>query len=264
MRGPSVPFEVIVVDDGSDEPVLETLQQFSSMFPWKFIRFNAAEFESKTGLKKFLNNPCVTNNIGFKHAQGDYIFQQGNEIIAWDSVYNHMIADAPKCDHWMVMSTTYDIPGHIVDMLDPMGQNLLPGHVAQCEKFPLQSHAYRSDVTNYICLAPRKVWEGLGGYDERYYGGISAEDSDFVRRARKLPGFQQVISDGVSLHQYHGGKTAYYNPPPSYITKERWNEGVAINHAIFHAWNEQSANPQKWPFGTFGVGEVITNIKDKP
>jgi hypothetical protein len=119
-------------------------------------------------------------------------------------------------------------------------------------------------VTNYISLAPRALWEALRGYDERYYGGISAEDSDFVRRARKLPGFAQVVSEGVSLHQYHSGKTCYYSPPPSVITKERWAEGVAINHAIYHAWDGASRNPQKWPWGQLGTGEVITNHDEFP
>jgi hypothetical protein len=268
---------VVVVDDGSDEDVLGELRTYSSRFPWKFIRFNADEFETKTGLKKFLNNPCVTNNIGFQHAEGDLIFQQGNEVIPWEGCYDQMIADAPiygsppvetpgwesPAAYWMVMSTTYDMPQQYLNLLDPYGQNLRQQYLEDLVRWPLQSKEYRSDVTNYISLAPRALWAILKGYDERYYGGISAEDSDFVRRARKLPGFKQVISEGISLHQYHKGKTCYYNPPPSVITQERWDEGVAINHAIFHSWDGTYRNRQKWPWGEFGVGEVITNTIDR-
>lgn len=268
------PFEVIVVDDGSDDDVLGELKTFSSQFEWKFVPFHADVFEAKTGLKKFLNNPCVTNNIGFRHAdpKSEFIFQQGNEIIAWGDVYDQMIRDIPMGDlpfpgaeiykpakHWMVMSTTYDVPAQYLNLLDRYGQNLLPAYVEECKRWPLQSVAYRSDVTNYICLANRKVWEQIGGYDERYYGGISAEDSDFVRRARTLPGFKQVVSDGVSLHQFHNGKTCYYNPPPKVITKERWDEGVQINHAIYNSWDGRTFNPQKWEWGTIGAGKVVTN-----
>jgi hypothetical protein len=76
-----------------------------------------------------------------------------------------------------------------------------------------------------------------------------------------------AISDGVSLHQSHSGKTCYYDPPPSLITRERWAELVELNHVIYRAWDgtrpllRQVAgkNPQRWPWGTLGVGEVITN-----
>jgi glycosyltransferase involved in cell wall biosynthesis len=270
-RGPSVPFEVVVVDDGSTEDILGELRLYSSRFPWTFARFNAAEFEAKTGLKKFLNNPCATNNLAFRLAKGDYIFQQGNEIIPWGDVYDQLMADVVRQnpdpngeeyvepEHYMVMSTTLDLRRNILDQLDAYGTNLSEKHVRASERWPLQSRSYPSDVTNYISLAPRRLWEALGGYDERYYGGISAEDSDFVRRARKLPGFVQVVSDGLSLHQYHQGKTCYYSPPPSVITQQRWDEGVAINHAIYHAWDQTSRNPQKWPWGTYGLGEVVTN-----
>jgi glycosyltransferase involved in cell wall biosynthesis len=170
-RGPSDPFEVVVVDDGSTEDVLGELKQYSSRFEWTLVRFNAKEFEAATGLKKEWNNPCVTNNIGLKHARGSLIYQQGNEVIPVGDVYDRLKLDIPLaagCEiappaHWMVMSTTYDVPRQVLDRLDPFGSNLTDAVVRECHPWPLQSRAYRSDVTNYISLAPRacgRPWAG--------------------------------------------------------------------------------------------------------
>lgn len=263
-RGPSVPYEVLLVDDGSDEDVLGELKKFSSAFLWKFIKVDNAVFEEKTGIKHFFNNSALTTNAGVRLAGGEFIYLMGNEVIAWGDVFDKLREDAPQgASHWMAMSTTYDVPRQLLDLLDPFGQNLLPAYVKECEQWPLQSRYYTSDVTNYLMLSPRATWLALGGIDERYMGGISAEDSDLVRRARTLPGFQRIISDGVSLHQSHGGKTKYYDPLPSVVSRERFQEGCAINRAVYDSWSGQTYNPQRWPWGEYGVGEVVTNAPDE-
>ncbi len=262
-RPPSCEFEVVVCDDGSEEDVLGELKTFSSRFPWKFVSFDSAAFEEATGLKKLWGNPAVTNNVAFRHATGDLIFQMGNEVIAVGDCFDNLLADAEsvsaRTPHWLVVSTTYDCPPEVLDTLDSYGSNLCQQDVVKCHKWPLQSSHYRSDVTNYVSLAPRSLWETLGGYDERYFAGIGAEDSDFVRRARALPDFRMEVSDGTSLHQYHGGRTRYYRPDPRVISEAKWAEGVAVNRAVYDAWDGKAANSQKWAFGTIGIKEVLTN-----
>jgi glycosyltransferase involved in cell wall biosynthesis len=261
-RPPSAPFEVIVADEMSTEDVLSELKAYSSVFSWTFIRVDPEEFTKKTGLKKFHNNPSLTNNIAFRHIHDDstHVFLQGNEVIPYGNVYNAIIRDYPDTDFGLVMSTTYDIPQISMLRLDEYGSNLDENIFRSCLPYFLQSEHYRSDVTNYISMCSRELWERIGGYNEQYFGGISREDSDFCRRARILPGFKQVISTGVSLHQFHGGKTLRYEPDPSVISQERFYEGCKINTRIFDAWDNTPENPQTWPWGTYGVVEVIKNV----
>lgn len=256
-RPPACDFEVVVADDGSTEDILGLLKQFSSRMNWTLVRFDSKEFEEKTGIKKLYGNPSVTNNIAFKHARGEYIVMQGNEVIPWHGCYQQLLGWMDRVDH--AFSTTFDLNAGILSELDPYGSNLSQRHIDIARATPLQAAWANFDVTNYLSMTKRWVWEELGGYDERYYHGISCEDSDFIRRARKLPNFKEMMVDSaLSFHQYHGGMTIYYEPTPRHgLTKDQWYEYIELNRAIYHEWDETHHNPQPWPWGTYGVKEVI-------
>lgn len=262
-RGPSVPFEVVVADESEGEAadqILEELKSYSSVFPWTLVRFSSKKFEEQTGVRKFWNNPAATNNIAFAHSDPEsaLIFQQGNEVIAWDGVYDALIEEAERApSDFLVVSTTYDVRQQILDQLDSYGANLSQHAVDSCRPWPLQSKAYRSDVTNYLALWSRKTWEKVGGYDERFLLGIGGEDSDIVRRARTIPGFELIVSDGVSLHQNHNGFHIYQDAPPSVITKEKRAEGESIKWEIYNSWDGQTKPGHSWETGCHGVTEIL-------
>lgn len=261
VRPPRVPFEVVVADDGSDEDVGGVLREFSSCFPWKLVSVDVPAFEAATGVKRFFNNPALTNNVAFKHSQGEVVFLMGNEVIPLGEAFDSLLkaGDALGCDDWVAFSTTYDLGQEWVDRLDAYGSNLTPHMAKAVSHRPLQSESYRSDVTNYLSACPRALWEKVGGYDERYLGGISSDDSDFVRRARSAPVNAKtcVVPDAVTLHQYHGGKTCYYEQTS--VPSERWRAGVEANHAVYHAWDGTHRNPQPFPWGELGVKGVVRN-----
>lgn len=262
-RSPSKSFEVIVIDDGSTEDVLKELKTFSSAFPWKFIRFDQAEFTKQTGFEKFFNNPSITNNIGFKNSSGDLVFLQGNEVIAYGSVYDTLIQEFPKEKHGLAFSTTFDLPQLVLDNIGVYGTEFNNRHLNYVKQWPLQNKSYRSDVTNYISLSNRATWETVGGYDERYIYGIGKEDSDFVRRCRAIPGWSDeknlVRSDAISLHQYHGGKTCYYNQKPEVATPEKWKQGETLSRPLYDSWDGSYKNSQPWAWGEIGIVDILTN-----
>jgi glycosyltransferase involved in cell wall biosynthesis len=260
-RPPSVPFEVVIADESSDENILGLVQNFSKQIPYTFVRVDRHDFERQTGLKKFSNNPCHTHNVAFKHCRGEHIFLQGNEVIPWFGCYNRMLATRPKDnDNYIIFSHTFDLPQQHLDQLTEYGGNIDSETVKSCRSWVMQGPSYKNCVTCYLSLTSRKVWEAIGGFDERYYAGIGCEDVDFWRRASALPGYyQEYLEDAISLHQYHGGVSHFYRPKPEVISEERLAEGARINRTHYDRWDGQAKNGQSWPCGVYGVREIHSN-----
>lgn len=264
-RPPSVPFEVVVADDGSTQDVLGLLRDYQACFPWTFARVDAAEFERQTGVRKFFNNPSWTNNVAARLARGDWLFLQGNEVIAWGDAYDRLLAEAEARPqrHVLALSSTCDVPPEVLGALDSLGSNFSEAMAAYCARLPLATPSFHTDVTNYLSLTSRALWETLGGYDERYVGGLGKEDSDFVRRCRAVPGWQDahnlVRSEALSLHQSHGGRTCHGGQDQSVISDERWREGERLSKAVWDSWDGTHPNAQGWEPGAVGVVEVVRN-----
>jgi hypothetical protein len=79
-------------------------------------------FRGEDGAEEVPQQPLARNNIAFRHAQGKLIFQQGNEVIPGGTSTTGSSPTPPRAKHWMVMSTTYDLPQQYLDLLDPYGR----------------------------------------------------------------------------------------------------------------------------------------------
>jgi N-acetylglucosaminyl-diphospho-decaprenol L-rhamnosyltransferase len=53
-------------------------------------------------------------------------------------------------------------------------------------------------VTGCLCLAPRSVWEQLGGFDEAFF--MYGEDADLAARAQRLGYHPAITPDAVIVH----------------------------------------------------------------
>lgn len=262
-RPPQIEFELIIVDEKSDEDILSIVQEFCVGFKYKFIRFDLEEYQRRTEKVKYWNcsAPCV--NIGWKNSTGDLIYLMGNDIIIWGDVFSKLYEDYQRTfeesEFPLIFSTTYDCPPDVISLTGDYAQNITRSMVDYCNKWPLQNNNLQTLVTNYLSLSNRKLWDKIGGVDERYIAGVSAEDSDFVRRAR-VAGAKTVFSDGITLHQNHGGKTMYYDPKPEIIEMEKFNKGCKINRKLYDSWQGNFENEQEWPAGAYGIEEIITNF----
>jgi len=238
---PTLSFETIIVDDGSDEAeknvIISELKKYK--LNWKFIEIDSKKWENGTGLKIYAGNPAFTNNIGFENSRGDLICLVGNECIVYNELDEILFEyESYKNQNSILFTTTYDINLP----LNQNGSNLNQLLTPQVLTKPLQSKNLHTDVTNYCSITSRGVWEQVKGYDEIYLSGIACEDSDFVRRAALLPNFQKIRSELVSFHQNHGGKTMYEEPLDIEYSK-KFYKGLLINREYYNSWNGKRLTP---------------------
>ena len=104
-------FEVIIVDDASDEEHrIEDLQnQFN--FYLKLIRIEKHE--------KTHTNPCIPTNIAISHASGDIIIIQNPECFHYDDVFSHVINNLNKNDYFAYSTVNKNIVNQLDQIHDP-------------------------------------------------------------------------------------------------------------------------------------------------
>lgn len=71
--------------------------------------------------------------------------------------------------------------------------------------WPRDSEREVDIVTGCLCLAPRAVWEELGGFDEAFF--MYGEDADLAARARKRGYHPAITPDAVIVH--HVGASSH-------------------------------------------------------
>lgn len=114
IRPPSVPFEVVLA---GEEDVAPVAGEFSSCFPWQFIRGGQEE--------------------ALPHCRGGLVYRMDDAVIVWADAFDRLRQDLRDND--LVSSSSYDLGQRWLDRLDVYGSNLTPWLVEQCRRFPLQS-----------------------------------------------------------------------------------------------------------------------------
>ena len=188
--------EVIFVDNGSTDGSVTWLRELAAKNPSYTLIRN----------EKNLGFPTACNQ-GAAFSRGDYILFLNNDTVVskeWLGGLVEAIKSAP--DIGCVGPMTNCISGH-QQVNDPTGYDSL-------FKYQNYADAYRKAhrgaytpfwrVVGFCMLVSRKVWDELGGFDERFSPG-NFEDDDFCLRAC-LAGYRNLIVGDVFIH-HHGSAT---------------------------------------------------------
>jgi N-acetylglucosaminyl-diphospho-decaprenol L-rhamnosyltransferase len=172
-RCTAIPYELILVDNGSSDGTREYLQQL----------------EEATVIANEKNLGCAKAwNQGAKASQGEIIGILNNDLVLTPGWLEGLLAFMKKTNHGIVSPAlregplTYDLDRYALEFAN------------SCR------NATRRDLHAPCFLVSREVFEKIGLFDEGFaYGGC--EDIDFFWRA-KAAGFSVGITGSVLIHHF--------------------------------------------------------------
>lgn len=227
----SIPFELIVVDNGSTDGTREWLRQQAAAD----LRIRLVENDENRGF-------AAGCNQGMQLAKGQYILLLNNDLVLYDGWLERMLAlfgrrpDAgiigPMTDHAsgpQELSEAGSIsPEQLPQYAADFGQRY-QGRVIPCRR-----------VVGFCMLFRRELTDKIGLLDERFGSG-NYEDDDFCLRA-ELAGYRNYLAGDVFVH-HAGGATFNGNQLDREATNvrnrrlfmEKWNPAV-LEESLLRRW----------------------------
>jgi GT2 family glycosyltransferase len=221
-QGVTGQFEVIVVDDGSQDDTADVVARFreEAAFPVKFATHPHDGFQL-----------ARCRNSGIRLTVAPYLlFTDGDCIFPPDHLRQHLAARQPgvvragdciKLDQ--ATSERIDEEavrgGQFVRMIDPRVRRSLRKTYIKSLLYQAVRHAQRPKLIGWNMAVWRDQLEQINGFDERYRGW-GCEDDDLANRLR-MSGARVATALGCT-HGYH-----LWHPPHS-TTPERWHEGPNV------------------------------------
>lgn len=175
----TMPDEVLVVDDGSQDETAAVVTEFANRLPMTYI---------------YNHNPepsicSMARNIGVKHALHEWIATSEPELFFLTDVLAQFEALHPEHPSQVISA------GHVY---------FAPADWNPSTEPPQGAQEAVGWVAPYAALWYRPWLEAVGGWDEGFPGPWGWDDTDLLSRVR-ISGIGQYIATEVKgVHQYHG------------------------------------------------------------
>gem|GEM_PF-2542398 len=196
-RHTSVPYEVIVVDNGSTDGTTEFLEQWASESNNRHFITNRENLGYAKG-----------NNLGIAKASGQYVVLLNNDVVVTPRWAERLLACAARDDSiGIVGAVTNAVSGpQYVDqaLYDKESLAGLDDFALEWARKHYRETIHAVRVVGFCMLIKRAVIQRIGGLHERYGLG-NFEDDDFCIRAA-IAGFRSVIARDCFVHHY-GSRT---------------------------------------------------------
>ncbi|MEO7427051.1 MAG: glycosyltransferase, partial [Fibrobacteria bacterium] len=180
-------YELILIDNGSKDG---TEAYFRSIPGAKVVR-NAENLGVSKGW-----------NQGLRLAQGEYLLILNNDIIVGPDWLENMVRLA-ECDPSIGLvgpRSNYIAGPQVVPNVPYRAESEIQGFIRTWQAGHDLSAAEFQFIKGFCHLIPRRVFEKVGFYDERFGKG-NFEDDDYCMRVR-LHGFRALFADDSFIHHY--------------------------------------------------------------
>ncbi|MEQ3661940.1 MAG: glycosyltransferase [Flavobacterium sp.] len=221
-----IDFEVIVVDDGSDEQ--ERLEDLKTDFP--FLKVIRLEKENK-----WYKNPCIPFNIGFEAIKGDKVIIQNPECYHFGAILEYVEANLKEnqylsfgCFSIDKINTEDETLFFDKNHIDTLIQNNDRSFTTDGDLGWYNHSKFRPEAFHFCSALMSEDLFDLGGFDERYARGVGYDDDELIWRIKNKKMQIKFIDDQIVLHQNH-----YVEPDNIIEANKRRFESYKRNKLIF-------------------------------
>lgn len=231
---PKKDWELVVVDDDSDEDLLGVLKEHASNLNWQYVRM-----DSKKNDFPIYWGPSLSNNVGFKSAKGEVTCIAGPEIMIDSNVievsYHSAMAGLSAFGHVLFSSNKFvTMMDKNPAMEDQPFDNLFAS--------PYAKNGYPDiTATNFywfwLAVKTETILK-MNGCDENFMKGICGDDDHFADRLRLIGATPFHQMNTKAIHQEHA--TADKKDPKRIRRSGTWEVARKINTDYLEAWRKDA------------------------
>jgi glycosyltransferase involved in cell wall biosynthesis len=227
---PKSDFEIVIVDDNSQEDILGLCKMHAkeSGLQFQYIKMDT----SKGAVPQKGFTPALSNNIGFKNARGSVLIITGPETLqsernleyTWETCKN------PICLYGVVHRSSAEFVKRIRD------PEFWKSYQSFDSFFNIPGAlSVRADTTGfwwYYAAAKKEYIMAMNGVDEKFMGGICGEDDDFANRMNFLGVKLEYNRKVLGIHQDHSNEDRVDPVHDIRFNKKKWKKLRAHNLAL--------------------------------
>lgn len=198
----TLPDEVLIVDDGSQDNTETVVKSFENKLPIRYI---------------YNNNPdwsicSMARNIGVKNTDADIIITSEPELLWITDIIPQMLADNKRHPNEIIsVGTVYHAqadtqfnPGLITDPKAALQDEIIEEYQIQPRSYNQSGYVKTLNMqATFAALYERKWLLELGGWDEGFKGAWGWDDIELATRLRIHGINQHICAKMEVLHQWH-------------------------------------------------------------
>lgn len=220
LRHTSVPYFLLLIDDGSDEPTREYLRAFAFEHRAQLVRNDQAL------------GYTLAANQGLRRTRSDYVVLLNSDTHVTPEWLDRLIACAGSDEKIGLVgplsnaATWQSIPEIIID--GEFAANSLPEGLTDVEmaclvaKYSGRLYPRMAFLNGFCLLIKRAVVGQIGGFDEQTFGRGYGEENDYCLRAREA-GWQLALADDTYV---------FHRQARSYTPERKRELGVVANESL--------------------------------